>query len=64
MLVFATPIMLRMGDGLIRKTWPGIEDKKARQMSAAAVEKWSKGLMQKFDAQRYNNIVAQMRKIF
>ena len=23
MLVFATPIMLRMGDGLIRKTWPG-----------------------------------------
>ena len=47
----------------IRKTWPGIEDKKARQMSAAAVVKWSKELMQRFDAQRYNNIVAQMRKI-
>ena len=47
----------------ILKTWPGIEDKKVRQMTATAVENWSKKLMNQFDAQRYNNIIGQMRKL-
>lgn len=48
----------------IFKTWPGIENRDVRQISAAQCETWAAKLSGKYSPTRYNGILGIFRRIF